>query len=406
MTNLNKTDGDDATDSFLGYLYQLRFALLGGLRLHDPSESVAVELLDDVSFSNPSGVADQLHQLKHSVQKKASLGAKSKNLWKTIGNWSSKVSNGKIDLQSTTLFLHTTGKVTMQSPLSKLMLHDRDEATALAELRTAASTSTSDVISRNSSKFVNLKKREQKALLEQIIVIDSAADIGEAARSIERVLAISSRPDDLESHRQYLEGWFFDQAIESLLGNRPRLVALQEIRNQSITIRDQLVADRLPELPFTDVPNDQIPDDDTRTFVRQLRLIASRSGRVRRAQIEHFRALTQRSEWSREGKVAVQELPKFDSRLIGEWEIRHESACVNSEGKCESVELAEAERVFKWVEEHAPSSTQLFIRRSFTEPFLIRGSFHMLADRKRVGWHPRYIELLGDDQNSTNGETP
>lgn len=404
MSNTKRVHQDDATDSFLGYLYQLRFALLGGLKLHEPSESVAVELLDDVAFASPSNDVSELHQLKHSLGKIASLGARSQNLWKSIGNWSRKVANGDINLDATTLYLHTTGKISTQSPLSKLQLHDRDESKALAELKKAAKSSTSDIIARNSAEFRKLNKAEQKALLEQIIAVDGAADVGDAATAIERVLAVSSRVEDLESHRQYLEGWFFDRVIMSLLGEKERLVSLQEIRNQSITIRDHLVSDRLPELSFANIPLDELSDDDQRTFVKQLRLIASRPARVRRAQTDHFQALTQRSVWSRDGKLAVQELPKFDSRLIDEWEIRHESACANSEG-CENNEMPEAERVYKWVEEDAPASPQLFIRRSFTEPFLIRGSFHMLADRKSVGWHPRYVQLL-DEEAGNNGHAP
>jgi hypothetical protein len=36
----------------------------------------------------------------------------------------------------------------------------------------------------------------------------------------------------------------------------------------------------------------------------------------------------------------------------------------------------------------------MFIRRSFPDPFVMRGSFHILANSLKVGWHPRFRERL------------
>lgn len=385
---------DDATDSFLGYLYQVRFGLLGGLKLRDPLEAVAIELLDDVSFATPSGQPDSLHQLKHSLVKKASLGAKSVEVWKTLGNWATKVTEGVVDLKDLTLFLHTTGRVSRQNPLSNLMIRDRNEQRALNQLCEAGSSSRNSVIQTNAAKFDILAQTEQLVLLERLTVIDNAANIVEAAAGIEQLLAISSRPETLAIHRQSLEGWFFDRVIQGMTGEADKRITAQEIRNQSTVIRDRLVQDYLPDLDDSAVPDSEISEDDSRCFVRQLRLIGAASTKVRRAQTEHFQALTQRSRWSREGLLAVEELPKFDRRLLAEWEIRHEAACLNSKDGDEQTELEEAANVYRWVEEHAPGATQLYIRKSFTEPYLIRGSYHMLADRRFVGWHPRFAALL------------
>ncbi|MBX9653859.1 hypothetical protein K2Y11_09620 [bacterium] len=406
MTTTHNSTPDDATNPFLGYLYQLRFALLGGLTLRDPYDSVAVEFLDDVQFATSNGTTLQLHQLKHSINKKSSLGPRSENLWKTIGNWSNKVSNKQIDLNTTNLYLNTSGALTSHSPLTHLKLHNRNEAMAISELLAAASSSSNSVVKDNLAKFQSLNQSDQHLLLSQIIVLDSEVNIIEAADEIERALAISSRPEDLSKHRQFLEGWFFSRIIESLTGNDARLIAVQEIRNHSVIVRDFLVTDELPGLPIAPIPKAEFNNEDPRLFVEQLRIICARDGRIRRAQTEHFQALTKRSEWSREGKLAIEELPKFDSRLIVEWQIRHESACSNSEEADNDTIMQEAQRVYKWVEEEAPSSSQLYIRRSFSEPFLIRGSYHMLSDRLEVGWHPRYKEMLANNSSDNKDDNP
>jgi hypothetical protein len=49
-------------------------------------------------------------------------------------------------------------------------------------------------------------------------------------------------------------------------------------------------------------------------------------------------------------------------------------------------------KVFKWMEQE----TDIRIRDKVTEPYVMRGSYHMLADQKRprVHWHPKFLERL------------
>ncbi len=63
-----------ATDSVLGYLYQVRFALLSSLQRLAKNEFFAVylETLDDVVFE-PDGSALELLQLKHHCTRAANL---------------------------------------------------------------------------------------------------------------------------------------------------------------------------------------------------------------------------------------------------------------------------------------------------------------------------------------------
>jgi len=390
----------DAADPFLGYLYQLRFALLQGLKLRHVADGIAIELLDDVIVVDKNSNAQALHQLKHSIRQKASLGARSENLWKSIGNWSQRVTDNEIDIDTTNLYLTTTGRITIQSPLFYLQLHQRDERLAQNELTESAKSSTNPTVIRFAAKFLGLSKKLQRTLLEQVIVLDSQVDILAAANEISSILAIASRPEDLAPFRHALEGWFFDRAILSITSPSLRIIRCQEIRSQCVTIRDQFATDLLPVFDGLTIPRDQLADDDPRKFVRQLQIINSARNRIRRAQSEHFQALTHRSKWSREGKIAVEELPKFDKRLIKEWEIRHESVVERSRSGDSALEISEADQLYAWVEQHAPSCTPLYIRSTFSEPFLIRGSFQMLADRLDVGWHPRYREILGNQPES------
>lgn len=55
----------------------------------------------------------------------------------------------------------------------------------------------------------------------------------------------------------------------------------------------------------------------------------------------------------------------------------------------EEAQQKAARDVLTWVE-----SVLLPIRVGVTEPFVCRGSLHMLADEPRIGWHPEFRDRL------------
>ena len=64
------------------------------------------------------------------------------------------------------------------------------------------------------------------------------------------------------------------------------------------------------------------------------------------------------------------------------------------DGECVRSGLA----IYNWTQDGAPGNAALFIRPGFLASYLIRGSFHMLADVLRIGWHPHYRKHLGNGE--------
>ena len=59
------------------------------------------------------------------------------------------------------------------------------------------------------------------------------------------------------------------------------------------------------------------------------------------------------------------------------------------EDAAEAAQQKAAREVLKWVE-----TTSIPIRPGVTEPFITRGSLHIMADEVRLGWHPQFRERL------------
>jgi hypothetical protein len=119
----------------------------------------------------------------------------------------------------------------------------------------------------------------------------------------------------------------------------------------------------------------------------------SKAGEIRiwAAIRDYYRAFEQRSRWLRDDLLVVGDLTNYERRLVEEWELVF--AAVKDEIGVEAADAAKEEaarKVLQWAE-----ITSIPIRPRVTEPFVTRGSLHMLADQLRVGWHSEFRERLG-----------
>jgi hypothetical protein len=125
-------------------------------------------------------------------------------------------------------------------------------------------------------------------------------------------------------------------------------------------------------------------------FVRQLELVKAGKRRIVAAIQDYYRAFEQRSRWLRDDLVVGIDLHKYEKRLTEEWELVFEAMrdelgdAATDEGKEKA-----ARSVLAWAER-----TVIPIRPSVTEPFVSRGSLHMLSDEVRIGWHPEFRDRL------------
>jgi hypothetical protein len=124
--------------------------------------------------------------------------------------------------------------------------------------------------------------------------------------------------------------------------------------------------------------------------VRQLQIIGVGGNRIGYAKRDFYRAFVQRSKWTREHVVLDEELERFERVLVEEWEPRYAAMCDDtSEADGEDPRLSTGGRdIYDWVEMEAR-----FPLRTLTSKSLNVGSYHMLANALRVGWHREFRKL-------------
>lgn len=387
-----------AADSALGYLYQVRVALLWSLsRIKQGEFVVSIETLDDVTFETKGGTPEELLQTKHHRTRAASLTDMSVDLWKTLRVWFEGHTNGQIPV-GTCLYLLTTAAAPAGSAASYLRLEGRDVARAQTLLDAVPASSQNPSLVSAFAAFNAVSATDRRTILDKIIVLDQAPGVLTIDSAMKAEVFWTADPKHHDAFLQRLEGWWFRRVINQLAVHpQPAGILSAEIEVEIAELREQFKQDNLPIdddiLEFT-------LDDATHAahenyqFVHQLRLIEAGQRRVAAAIRDFYRAGAQRSRWLREDLLLIGDLSRYEGKLVEEWELAFEAAKDEIATISSEADKRKAARsILKWAE-HAIVA----IRPGVTEPFVVRGSFHMLADERppRIGWHPDFNERLAE----------
>lgn len=388
-----KADRFEASASAVGYVYQLRRALYSCVERHGHGFDwcTAIEAGDDVEEVVEDGRI--LYQLKHRAEG-VRMTDHSTDLWKTLRIWADAVTNKRIDLQETDLFLLTTAELPADSAGSLLQSVEsgiRDEDRALAALLAARQTSESKANRKAYEAFDKLSDGDKRRMLTRVQVIGNAPDVDGVGDMLLRRVVLAVGHEYAQSFLQRLEGWFYQRAIRQLRTNEMDPITAEEFDQKFTELRNQFRPENLPIDEDIAILEPDPSDYADMTFVRQLDLIDVGSRRVGIAIRDYIRAFTQRSRWSDENLLQLGEISRYERRLIEEW---HELFAEMEDGlgseATEAEKVAAAKEVYRW----AMLEARRRIRADCDEPFISKGSFHILADDLSVGWHIDFLARL------------
>ncbi|MGJ7524837.1 ABC-three component system protein [Variovorax sp. GB1P17] len=378
----------NAGASMLGYLYQVRVALLWAIRQSRVGDfSVSVETLDDVSFE-ANGDPIAVLQTKHSIHTSSGLGDLSPDLWKTLRIWMVGRSSGEVPITAAK-FLISTSTTSTGTACAALGQEGegRDVKAASTRLKHAAATSTNADLKDAFDAFLALDEADREQLLRCIYVISGQPDADAINAQLQAELYhVSLHHQELSV--QMVEGWWFKRVIHELVHGGAG-IPRAEIDAQISDIQESLKRDTLPidgEIDALMVALEQLPEFANRPFYRQVEMVGAGPRRIRNAITSYLQAFRQRSAWTRDDLLFDADLRQYDQRLLSEWALLRDQVCDELGEDSGDDEMAKAGRaILKWAED-AP----LPIRSGLNVPWVCRGSFHMLAEDRRLGWHPDF----------------
>lgn len=385
-----------AAQSAAGYLYQARLALAECLHYAYGNSTVefAIEKLDDISFEK-DGTALELLQTKHHLRKSGDLSNGSVDLWKTLRIWAEAVKADPSLPGRTRFALITTARAPDGSAAALLRPSvagwiGRDAGAAEALLMKAGAESENQSLKKAVAAFTGLSPAIRKMLVAAIEVLDGAPLISDLGASIEERLQMIAPRGKASLAREQLEGWWWPRVCQALQMDTPGTISVLEVEQKLDDIRDGLKRDALPlDMEHVDPSAAELGSLDEMRFVRQLQSVGVGHLRLQYAKRDFYRAATQRSRWVRNSLLFDGEVGRFESRLIEEWQPRFARICEGLLVDCDEALLrAAGQQLYGWVETEAR-----FPIRAQTVRFLTVGSYHILAEDLRVGWHREFEKL-------------
>ncbi|MFB3896957.1 MAG: ABC-three component system protein [bacterium] len=381
-----------ASSSLLGYLYQVRYALLESLRRLPTGQdfSVSIETLDDVVFA-PEGNALELLQTKHHIDRFADLSDSSSDLWKSLRIWIEALNTGSLP-EDSLLFLITTGSISEQYAVHYLKPgSERNPERALQRFNSISQSTSNQTNVAAYQVYTSLSSEKKKKLLDNIFIIEAAPNILALDEELKQLIYIAVKQKFINSFLQRLEGWWYQRVINHLSHKVVTPILSTELDSEIALLREQFKEDNLPIDKDIMSASIDATGYENYIFVHQLQLIGIGNERIYYAIKNYFRAFEHMSCWIREDLILVGDLEYYEDRLVEEWNIHFQQMREElGEIATEHEKKIAAQKLYKWIE----TGNHLLIRSSVTEPAISRGTYQLLSDAQRVGWHLEFKELL------------
>ena len=398
-----------ASEQMLGYLYQVRYALALLLENDNSDCQISIEKFDDVAFSKDD-IPIQLIQLKHHIQHQGNLADASTDMWRTIKVWLDAISETPDILDGTNFLIITTATAPIDSAAFLLKKDsNRNPDTAYEKLKTVCFSSVNQAHQRYYDAFREAGEDTVKQLIRQIYIIDCASNIIDVEKDILKHIRYSCIPKHQKMIYERLEGWWFKKAIDALCCDTPVFVNQNQVRSFIVSVSQEYADDNLPIdiLDIDDLQEDNFSANE-KIFHEQLKLICLGNHRMQLALRDYYRAFRQRASWVRNDLLYVNELGQYEQRLIDEWEhafAAMEETLSEANNATEGEKAKEGRQLFSDIEKR-----DIRIRPKCQEAFIMRGSYHILANQLKIGWHvdffARLKQLLKRDEQNRRKELP
>ncbi len=382
-----------ASEQMLGYLYQVRYALALLLENDNSDCQISIEKFDDVAFSKDD-IPIQLIQLKHHIQHQGNLADAGTDMWRTIKVWLDAISETPDILDGTNFLIITTATAPIDSAAFLLKKDsNRNPDTAYQKLKTVCFSSVNQAHQRYYDAFREAGEDTVKQLIRQIYIIDCASNIIDVEKDILKHIRYSCIPKHQKMIYERLEGWWFKKAIDALCCDTPVFVNQNQVRSFIVSVSQEYADDNLPIdiLDIDDLQESNFSANE-KIFHEQLKLICLGNHRMQLALRDYYRAFRQRASWVRNDLLYVNELGQYEQRLIDEWEhafAAMEETLSETNNATEEEKAKEGRQLFSDIEKR-----DIRIRPKCQEAFIMRGSYHILANQLKIGWHVDFFDRL------------
>lgn len=383
---------NNAPGQLFGYTIQYPRALLKLLE-SKKGEKVAIEVYGDVAVISTNN-AIQSEEDKSSLNKNP-VTNRSVDLWKTFYNWIKAIHANILNVDTDHFVLYVNYKV---PNTSFVVLFANATTQNIDEILSSVETELNDITDKHDAyTYINYVLHENRDLFKKLLLKfnlenDSSADsvYENIKKYITETLRIDIESADYVSDS--LNGWLQETTCRLIANNQNAIISKESFDKHLKSVLLNLRTKRLIDFAKNKIPSHEdllCTVKKQPVYIRQLEYIDIPDEKLITAVSDYFRADTNRLRWIEQEIITADDMQDFEGRLYSSYENTSEKimlvhSLMSDEEKgrlifneCQSMNITLANQT-------PPNRT-------------IQGSYLVLSDEKRLGWHPQWVHLLEKD---------
>lgn len=382
--NLNTAPGQ-----MVGYLYQPVRALYW-LANGDGATAIGIETEDDITVRNEDGSKIR-EQDKSSIQENGwPYGDTSHALWNTLCIWVKAIKSNEIDIEKTKFFL-VTNKTIPEASLVKQISEANDSERIKKCVERLIEVG--NRIKKTAEVYPKVEEvlRESNLLyklVEHINCETFVSSIGdEEKQKITMALHLTDR-EERDNIINSLLGWIIRTVVAQLNKGEPGWIRRNSFDNQLEAVRD---IHRRKRVRASSASKWNVSDKEKKAhgaeiFVKQVEIIGVDDDVANDAVTDFVRFKKEKIRVASEGNITEEEWDNFNENLKRHW---------NNMRNIEKTRGYKTQELMgRAIYHRTIAKDEKYIGNLETEPYLISGSYHDLANGLLVGWHPDYKKKL------------
>jgi hypothetical protein len=370
--------GSGNPSGLLGYHYQLRHALdaLWEVTRDSPDAQVQIEGIDDFEIA---GIKDSVVQTKN--HQEGSLTDRSKDLWKTLANWSLLELAGSLPLDAQ-LVLVTTAEASADSVAAALTVPNRSTTANrdIAARLDAIAAEESQSLRSALKAYRGLGDKQRVGLVARIRIMDGSPTLNQLGLDLQRHVRGTVPTNVVESVVREVEAWFVLKALGLMAEHKPAIIKAAEVARKTYELILAHGPEALPELHVAEWDG-ILPTD--REFVKALAKISAHPTRQREAVRVAYLAQEHGLRWHRNALLREGEIEEYETKVRRKWALCAAQTLQKEPNPCPANEHEARGRELLLLAENDRSVPIRKTAPDFVQP----GFTHLLADRKLIAWH-------------------
>lgn len=372
--------------------YGLQYTKMTALLVEAPEgSSVSFEVLDDLAVETQSGDITL-------VQSKSALATnpiadRAVAFWKTLANWADEITAGRVKTDKLKLVIYVTHE--RSGDFSSAFAKASTESEAQAAIAQAKEQlwgagpkfplkgKVAETLAPQLDRFFAHKDEVLVSVVKAISIVT-----GQGAPQQElRGLFLFVPKANLDDAVRHACGWVHD-TVNTLIGQGRAAILSRDEFHLEMTgfIRKHAERAILLSVAPENLPKGKATELLPKTFVQQLQIVGLDFETQMEAVSDFFRASIDRTHWGETAQVQENSFKQLDTTLKKTWtNLKLQTGAAHSE----KPENNQGQILFT-----SCMGTKELVENLTPPAHFIPGCFHMLAETKSLGWHPKYQEKL------------